>query len=211
MHGTTPPESALLGFITHGREERHLEYWGTGGREALRWSNDAVKARLARTAMALANTGGGAIVLGMDRVGPDDWQANGITAETVAGYSREAVLACVNRRADPAVALTLDTVAFRGRQFIVVQVTGFAESPVICTRDDGRLLRAGAIYTRAADRPETVELDGPAAVRELLERAIAAGVERRLCPVFAALASTGGGVPTVARALGGFDAQRGEL
>lgn len=183
-------DPALVAFVTHGREERNLEYKGTSGPQQFAWSDDSVRAKIARTAMGMANIGGGAIVLGMDQVTPDRWTSTGVAPAIAATYQHDRVQQYVNHRSDPYVALALRFVEWQGAQFIIIQVAGFDELPVVCTRGSGSL-RQGAIYTRSHDKHETVEVQSQTEMRELLDRAIRVGVQNRLRPVFQELKVAG--------------------
>lgn len=202
-------DPALAEFVTRGREERNLEYKGTQGREPFVWDAYAVKAKLARTAMAMANIGGGVIVIGMDEVAPDQWQANGVTTEVGQSYRQDDVQQFVNQHADPFVELALRHIDVDGRRFAIIQVSGFRESPVICLRGDGQHLRPAAVYTRSFTKHETIEVQGPSEMRELLDRAIEAGVERRLRPIMQAFQETLGGMSPQDVDVRRFEEQRG--
>jgi hypothetical protein len=208
-------DPALAEFITRGREERNLEYKGTRGREPFTWEPSTVKAKLARTAMAMAmamaNIGGGVIVIGMDEVGVDAWEANGVTLEVDRTYQQDAVQQFVNQRADPYVELTLRHIDVDEKRFVIIQIAGFRESPVICTRGSGQDLRPAAVYTRSFTKHETIEVQGLAEMRELLDRAIEAGVERRLRPFMRAFRETFGGLSPQDLDARRFEQQRGEL
>ena len=62
-----PDDTELVALIRHGREERNLEYKGP-----VSWQTPAVKARITKCSMALANIqDGGAIVIGVQEVSRD--------------------------------------------------------------------------------------------------------------------------------------------
>ena len=104
-------DPALLDLILRGHEERSIEYKGSNSHnplaEPFAWNLDVVRAKVARTAMAMANIGGGAIVIGMDEVTRDHWEANGVVAEVAASYTQDAVQQYINQRADPYVTITV--------------------------------------------------------------------------------------------------------
>ncbi|HLZ71356.1 MAG TPA: ATP-binding protein [Dehalococcoidia bacterium] len=179
-------DPALLDLILHAREERNIEYKGSSGQEPFAWGVDAVNSRIARTTMAMANIGGGSIVIGMDQVAPDAWEPNGVSDEVDASYQQDRVQEYVNGRADPFVELAVRHVGWEERRFVIVQVNGFRELPLVCTRN-GMHLREAAIYTRTYARHESAEIRTQSEMRELLDRAIAVGVEQRLQPIIAAL------------------------
>jgi len=175
--------SELNEFIQRGREERNLEYKGTRGPEPFAWGPDSVNAKIARTAMGMANIGGGTIVIGMDQAGPDRWEPNGVDDVVDASYQQDRVQQYMNRRADPYVEMTLYHHDLDGVRFVIIEIAGFGELPVVCTGGSG-VLRQGAVYTRSFSKHETVEIQSQSEMRELLDRAIEVGVENRLRPVF---------------------------
>lgn len=183
-------DPALLDLLLHAHEERNLEYKGSNRANpqaaAFAWGSDEVKSKLARTAMAMANIGGGAIVIGMDQVGPDVWEAHGLTADVASSYQQDSVQQYFNRRADPYVVIAVRKPELDGKEFVVVQIEGFDELPVVCTAGSG-MLRQGAIYTRSRRMHETLEVQSQTEMRELLDRAIAVGVARRLEQIVPAL------------------------
>jgi hypothetical protein len=203
-------DARLRALITRGREARNLEYKGTRGAESFAWGRDEVNASIARTAMAMANVGGGAIVVGMDQIGPDEWQPNGVEEAVARTYQQDRIQQYVNRRADPYVELTVYHVLHNGLRFVIIEVVGFRELPVVCTGGSGAL-RQGAIYTRSHEKHETRVVQSEPEMREILDRAIDAGVQKWLRPVFAAMRAAGptsGSAPTDEEL---FRAQRGDL
>lgn len=204
-------DPALAEFVTNGREERNLEYKGARGREPFIWGPYPVKAKIARTAMAMANIGGGVIVIGMDEVAADRWEANGVTAEVDQSYQQDNLQQFVNQHADPYVELAVRHIDVNGMRFVIIQISGFRESPVVCTQGDGQYLRPAAIYTRSFAKHETIEVQNPAEMRELLDRAIEAGVERRLRPFMHAFRELFGVFSPEDLNARRFEEQRGDL
>ncbi|MGI8549232.1 MAG: ATP-binding protein [Dehalococcoidia bacterium] len=175
-------DPVLVALIRVRRESRDLEYKGSSGREPYVWGVDRIKARIARTAMAMANIGGGAIVIGMDQVGSDTWEANGVSLEVDRSYEQDQVQQYINGRADPYVKLAVLHLQLENQRFVVIQVEGFDELPVVCTTPASGVLRQGAIYTRSYAKNATVEIQSQSEMRELLDRAIEVGVRKRLRP-----------------------------
>lgn len=201
----------LSEFVTYGREERNLEYKGTRGTDPFAWGPYPVKAKIARTAMGMANIGGGTIVLGMDQIGSDEWAPNGVPAEVDRTYQQDEVQQFVNQQADPYVQLVLRHIDYEGQRFVIIQVDGFDELPVVCKQGDGRHLRAGAVYTRSFSKHETVEIRAQSEMRELLDRAIEVGVQKRLRPFIATFGDAFGGVAPEDVDARRFEEQRGSL
>ncbi len=183
-------DPALLDLLRHGHEERNIEYKGSNLKnhraDSFAWGPDTVNAKLARSAMAMANIGGGAIIIGMDETTPDTWDPNGVAASVAASYTQDVVQQYINQRADPYVTVTVRKPVLDEKTFVVIQVSGFDELPVVCTRGSGSL-RQGAVYTRSRTKHETVEVQSQTEMRELLDRAIAVGVQKQLRPFIDAL------------------------
>ena len=69
ISGAEMPESEehITQWIIHGREERNLEY-----KSSLDWADAATKAKIVKSAIAMANLrDGGWIVIGVDRIVDD--------------------------------------------------------------------------------------------------------------------------------------------
>jgi predicted HTH transcriptional regulator len=202
--------SRLREFITRGRETRNVEYKGARGREPFAWGPHEVSAEIARTVMGMANIGGGTIVIGMDQIGPDRWEPNGVDDMVDASYTQDKVQQYVNQRADPYVELSVNHVLHDGKRFVIIEVLEFREMPVVCTKGS-KPLRQGAIYTRSFEKVETVEVQSQTEMRDMLDRAIDIGVQKRLQTVFEALRSVGIIGTVAAGSDDQFKIQRGDL
>lgn len=205
-------DSRLRELITVGREARNREYKGTRGRESFAWNRYAVKAQIARAAMGMANIGGGSIVIGMDEPGAGDdlWEPNGIEPVVETTYKQDEVQQFVNQFADPYVELTVHHHHYDGKRFIIVEVQGFRDMPVVCTQGSAPL-RPGAVYTRSYEKHETAEVRSQLEMREMLDRAISVGVQQRLEPIFVALRAAGLMAGAVSTDEDQFQAQRGDV
>ena len=193
-------QSELFRLIEHGREERSLEYkgsvaidpyWWSIPRRILRDTSEEERAKLSqarslrrehaiRTIIAMANIGGGAMVLGMreNKLG-GLWEPEGLPADVAGSWQQDTVQPLVNQWADPYVRFTLSHVYREARRYVVIQVDGFDDLPVVCVKD-GIELRSGAIYTRPYGKHESRAINTQTEMREVLDRAIEKGVEREL-------------------------------
>lgn len=111
---------------------------------------------------------------------------NGVAASIAASYTQDIIQQYINQRADPYVTVTVRKPELDGKTFVVIQVSGFDELPVVCTKGSGSL-RQGAVYTRSRTKHETVEVQSQTEMRELLDRAIAVGIQKQLRPFTDAL------------------------
>jgi predicted HTH transcriptional regulator len=71
----------LIQFITHGREERNLEYKGRVG-----WSDSNIKSKITKTILAMSNLEyGGIIVVGVEQKN-EKFEPNGIEIEMLSTF-----------------------------------------------------------------------------------------------------------------------------
>lgn len=174
-------DSHLADHIRQRREERNREYKGASGAEGFSWGHSRVKAVIAKSAMAMANIGGGAIVVGMgEDKSNKTWRANGVAGDVADGFKQDDVQQYVNGRADPYVWLVVRDLSIDSRRFILIDVAGFDEIPVVCSRNGDNILFAGQVYTRPFAKHATAAIDTQSEMRELLDRAIDIGIRKRL-------------------------------
>ena len=170
------PAGVLADLVTHGREERNLEYkasfaWGKGG--------EPLRSRVIKTCLALANLrDGGAVVVGVVEDPQGTFTPVGVEGHHLKTYLQDPIQENINQHADPFIDVTVATVQLEGKAFVVLQVRPFDQVPVICKKNGIENLRGGAIYTRARKKHETIEVPSQTEMREILDRATENGVQR---------------------------------
>ena len=158
---------ALLELVFHGREERNLEY-----KCSVSWQEPTTKAKIAKSAMAMANVpDGGAIILGVEQSG-DSFVPSGMELEQSESFKQDDVMDHVNGYADPYVELTVTLVSKNNKSFIVMQVQEFGQLPVICKKDGEAGLKRGAFFTRSRRKYETAQVGSQTEMRETLDLAV---------------------------------------
>ena len=122
---------------------------------------------------------GGKIIIG---VGDNQGVLNpiGLTPLELSEWTPDAVADQVANYADPNATFTLEKREYEGNSYVVLAVEEFSDVPVLCKRDYGDVLRAGACYVRPRRKPETTEIPTQADMRDLLDLAIEKGVTRFL-------------------------------
>ena len=135
--------------IKRGVESDVLDY-----KAAQNWNelNRVGRAKFARHCMALANTKGGFVVVGVgeDPSGKPS-ELTGLTEKEALSFDPTAVGNFVNRYADPQIEFTLERPVVEGKQFIVFAVKPFSQMPHICTGGCDCELLQGVFYIRTAD------------------------------------------------------------
>lgn len=151
-------------LIKFGREERFLEYKGN-----VNW--DQIKEKIAKTSMAMSNLqDGGYIIIGVSQSG-NNFTPEGLSEENITSFNFEDIRSFINKYSDPPINPELEIVQAYDKPFLVIKISEFKSSPIICKKD-GTGIRRGAIYFRPAKKIETSEISDETEMREILNIAI---------------------------------------
>lgn len=110
------------------------------------------KVKFVRHCLALANTDGGHIVVGVgeDRAGhPSDY--TGLSPEECKSFDPSIVGPFINRYADPAIDFTIERPLIDGKRYVIFDVKPFRLIPHVCTSSYENELMLGVFYIRTAD------------------------------------------------------------
>ena len=167
-------DETLLELVYHGREERNLEY-----KRSMNWKEPATKAKIAKSAMAMANLpDGGVIVVGVEKKG-EFHKPLGMIQEDIESFKQDDVMQYINEKyADPYIELSMRLVGKDNNYFVVIQINEFAELPIICKRDGLENLKKGALYTRSRMKYETVQVRSQTEMREIINLAVDKEIRR---------------------------------
>ena len=138
-------DEALLEMVDHGREERNLEY-----KRSISWQDAAAKAKIAKSAMAMANIpDGGVIVIGVEKIG-ETYDAVGMEQGHIESFKQDDVVEYINEKyADPYIELKVTPVTKDDKCFVIIQVHEFSQLPIICKNNGLENLRRGAFFIRS--------------------------------------------------------------
>lgn len=148
--------------------------------EVKRWldlTSKADQATLAKAAIALANHGGGFIVLGFDELADGAFACHLPRPATLEGYSQDVIARIVATYAEPAFQVEVThVVQAHGAAHPVVQIPGGHRTPIMAKKGstDQKTLIAGRVYIRRPT-PESAEPGTAVEWRDLLDRCVRAG------------------------------------
>lgn len=163
----------LTAIITRGVESKDLDY-----KAATSWDGSDKKARceLVKDILALANTAGGWLVIGVsERDSGFSW--DGVTEQQAKSFDTTHVNQFVNNYADPPINTTIHKHKYDGKLFVLIQVPPFTDTPHICQKDFGDAKNSGdalispTLYVRT-DNNESAPLKSSADFRAIIERGI---------------------------------------
>lgn len=162
-----------------------VEFKGPGRRD-----ENPLFGRVMRAAMAMANhRGGGVIILGVsEQAGGLNFE--GLTPAQLATWKYEDIADGFNSHTSSYIGFEIQEYEYEGKVFLVLDIHEFTSDPILCTKnyrdntnphlpekDRPIVLRAGAIYVRTSNKPESKEILSGEVLRTLIELVVDKGVE----------------------------------
>lgn len=154
-------------IIRSGRETKTLDYKGPSS-----WDEKDKKAccELVKDILAMANTGGGYIVVGVAESAAG-FDFLGLSDDQLKSFDPSRISRFVQNYADPPISCEVAKVTSHARTFAVIEVAGFSDTPHICQKDFEGVLRATALYVRT-DNSESAPIKSSADFRRIVEAAV---------------------------------------
>jgi hypothetical protein len=162
-----PASADLIGIIERNFESKTLDYKGP-----MQWDSNDKKTccGLVKDVIAMANTEGGHIVIGVTEL-QQGFELAGMTPEQAKSFESTSVCQFIQSYVDPPMNVRVQKVSHKQRVFVVLEIPRFADTPHICQRDYPEVLRDRQLYVRA-DNNESAPIRSSADFRRLIESAI---------------------------------------
>ena len=142
-------ETDWKSIVYRGVESEELDY-----KAAINWKklNRVGKSKFVRHCLALANTKGGYIVVGVgeDSAGQPSL-FTGLTVEQTKSFDPTIIGNFVNRYADPEIDLTIERPVVEGKRYAIFVIRPFSNIPHVCAYGMNEELQQGVFYIRTAD------------------------------------------------------------
>ncbi|MCK4874177.1 MAG: ATP-binding protein [Phycisphaerales bacterium] len=133
---------------------------------------EKLKQRIAKIAMSMANLrDGGMIIIGVSEQSEDSWTLEGVHEEHLPTYDQDDTDAFVNAHADPPLSLTVLKHKHDEHEYVVILVREFDDLPVVCKKNSGEILKAGAFYVRPRNMACSRPVESASEMRDLLDLA----------------------------------------
>jgi predicted HTH transcriptional regulator len=115
----------------------------------MQWSADDKKAccELVKDFIAMANTQGGYVVIGVSEL-PQGFSLDGVTPDQAKSFESSAICRFVQNYVDPPINIRVQKVSHKGKTFVVLEVSRFADTPHICQKAFPDVLRERELYVR---------------------------------------------------------------
>ncbi len=161
-----PSERALINLLLRGYESKDLDYKGP-----TQWDENNKKAccELIKDVMAMANTNGGFIVIGVSEA-PNGFSWKGLSLDQLSTYDTTRFNRSLQKYTDPPINALLRKVEHDNKSFVVIEVPRFVDTPHVCQRDFPGVLTTPTLYVRT-DNNESAPIRSSADFRALIEQA----------------------------------------
>jgi CheY-like chemotaxis protein len=148
-----------------GFETQSLDY-----KEKLDLESKSGRASLAKDVVAMANWGGGTIVVGVAERQPGEFVPQGVPDSVLGSFETSCLNRAVNEFLDPPVPITVRRVQDGNQVFVLLSVAAATDSLVLVKRqNEDAGIYPGRIYSRSS-AAESAEVRTSSELRELLER-----------------------------------------
>lgn len=133
-------------------------------------SNKKACCEIVKDILAMANTKGGFIVVGVDE-NDTGFLWKGLAKEQCKSFETTRLNQFVQKYTDPAINTKIIKHESQGSNFVIIEVPRFPDTPHICQKDFPEVLRAGEVYVRT-DNNESAPIKNSTDMRSIVEHAV---------------------------------------
>jgi len=139
-------------------------------KETVDLASKSGRASLAKDVMAMANWGGGTIVVGVAEPQPGEFVTQGVPDSVLSSFETSRLNRAVNEFLDPPVPITVRRVRDGNHVFVLLSVPAAKDSLVLVKRqNEDAGIYPGRIYSRSS-AAESAEVRSSSELRDLLDR-----------------------------------------
>ncbi len=172
-------DGRLILALQQNDETRDVEY-----KAAMAWNekDKAACCGVVKDILAMANMGGGLIIIGVDQMDNGSFKPTGLPDHMLGSWETTRVNNFVQRYADPPINTRTRRFSDAGMTFIALDVPPFPSVPHLCMKDYPGELQAFALYVRTANN-ESAPIKSSADFDAIIERAVRNRSERLLSSI----------------------------
>jgi len=162
-------DDRLIRALRQDHESRDVDY-----KAAMVWDTKAGKAAccgIVKDILAMANSGGGLIVLGVDEMPDKSFQRSGVPSPMLASWETTRVNSFVQTYADPPINVLVRRFTDTDLTFIALDVPPFPSVPHICVSAYPEELRRFVLYVRTANN-ESAPIGSSTDFHLIIEQAV---------------------------------------
>jgi hypothetical protein len=145
-------ERQLIAILRRGYESKELDYKGP-----MSWDESSKESccGLVKDILGMANTVGGFIVIGVSE--PNGFSWDGLSPEQLGTFETSGVNRFLQNYAEPPVNALLRNISDSNKNFVIIEVPQFPDTPHICVKEYPKVLTAPTLYIRT-DNNETAPI-----------------------------------------------------
>lgn len=198
-------DELLVLALRQGDETRSVDY-----KAAIVWDekDKATCCGIVKDILAMANTDGGLIIIGVDELDDGTFAKRGVPSHMLSGWESTRVSNFVQNYADPPIDIRIRRLTDDGLTFIAIDVPPFSNVPHLCVKnyekDGSRILSAFTLYVRTANK-ESAPIKSAADFDLIIERAVRNRSDRLLTSIRSIL--VGADITTTVSATEQFERQ----
>jgi len=163
-----PPDGGVVDLIARGYESKGLEYKGR-----ILWDERDKKTccGLVKHILAIANHGGGFLVIGVEEPEPNHFDPVGLDDDQLNRFESTRLNRFTNGYASPTVNSKCLRATYQDKHFVIVEIPGFPALPHICVKSFPDVLTAPTVYIRT-DNNESAPVSEASDLQHVIERAL---------------------------------------
>jgi hypothetical protein len=172
-------------ILRRGFESKELDY-----KRACAWSESDKKAccELVKDILAIANTKGGFIVVGVEET-PTGFNWNGLSEQQCKSFETSRLNQFVQNYADPPINTHVIKHVSQASTFVIIEIPRFPDTPHVCQKDFPSVLAAGSLYVRT-DNNESAPVKNSSDMRAIIEHSVRNRADQLLVSFRAILTSS---------------------
>ncbi len=165
------PNEQLIRALHQDHESRDVDY-----KAAMAWDTKAGEGKklccgVIKDILAMANSGGGLIIFGVDELADKSFQRGGVPATMLPSWETTKVNSFVQTYVDPPINVAIRRFSDNDLTFIALDVPPFPDMPHLCVSDYPGVLVQFALYVRTANNA-SAPVGSSADFNTIIERAV---------------------------------------
>lgn len=163
-----------IGLLTLGFETRDLDY-----KEDIDLSDRAARAALAKDVIAMANSGGGTIIVGIAESAPGQFEQRGLPLERIPAFEPTRVADALQKYLGAAVSIIIKNLKWRSENFVLMKIppSNGTLAMAHCDNEAANLFQ-GRIYART-NAARSAEVRDSLEVLQLIDRLVEARLRNK--------------------------------
>jgi CheY-like chemotaxis protein len=164
-----------IGLINLGYESKDLDY-----KKDIDFDSRESRASLAKDVIAMANSGGGTVIIGVSEIKAGRFEKTGLSEERLADYETTKLGNALKKYIGSVISVTAKRIKYRSKNYIIIKVPS-CDSTIamaLCDNEAAKLYQ-GRIYVRT-NSAESIEVHESIEIARLIEKLVESKLRSRI-------------------------------